>query len=332
MGTTNNINNLLPQSILVIGAGVVGKATGLGLISKGKNVIFLDKKNEVVEELKKLGYKAFLRYKSFNLPDIAMFCVPTPSTFDGSVNLKYLINSLIEYSKFVKTQKKKYFVIVIRSTIPPTTTENIVIPILERYSELKLGSDFGICMQPEFLRATSSLDDFLNPPMILIGQFDTKSGKELELLYDNFQAPVIKVDLSTAELVKYINNCFNALKISFANEMWLFAKKLNIDANIALQLASISGEGFINNKYGIIGGQPFGGACLPKDLVGLVEFAKKIGQELPLLNSVKFVNNNMKKLAKIGLIPPPSCEKPKKENLTKYLHKENNSKPEIEIL
>ena len=105
---TKNITNLSTPSILIIGAGVVGKATGIGLTRKGKNVIFLDKKIEVVEEMKKLGYQAYLNYKSISLPDIAMFCVPTPSTVDDSVNLKYLINSLLEYIKFVKTERKKY--------------------------------------------------------------------------------------------------------------------------------------------------------------------------------------------------------------------------------
>jgi UDPglucose 6-dehydrogenase len=305
------------RNIMIIGSGVVGQATGKGFAKKGNNIVFVDTKVKKIEELLNEGFIAYLPEdlekqeikENLNL-DVVMFSVSTPEADDSSVNLDRIVNAVTSYAKWIKLKannnnnnnnnNSKYHapLVVIRSTVLPGATEKILLPLIEKHSGMKVGQDFGfgLCMQPEFLRATSAEKDFLTPPMIVIGQYDKYSGDILQEIYSDFGCQIVRVDIRTAEFMKYVHNCFNATKISFANEMWLLGQRLSIDSNRALELAVKSAEGYWNPAYGTVGGWPYGGACLPKDTKGLLEFTKEIGVDMPLLSATIEVNSKIAKL------------------------------------
>jgi UDPglucose 6-dehydrogenase len=333
MRKTYNVNRITEDrynvmKVWVVGAGIVGEATGKGLINKGNDVTFIDKVPDVVSTLTEAGFKSFsfeeVEHDGLEIPDIAMFCIQTPLKSDGSVNLDYLAEGFVTYSKFLKKKfTGKYHVIVVRSTVPPLTTKEVIIPLIETFSGLKVGRDFGLCMQPEFLRTINCEEDFLKPKAIVIGEYDKCSGDYLEALYQNFKAPMIRVDLITAEFGKYVNNCFNATKISFANEIWLIGQKLGLDVNSILSISALTAEGYWNPKYGTIGGQPFGGPCLMKDIEGFSNFASQIDIDVPLLQAAVEVNRRMEALSEEGVVPHATVEKPSHLGLSPRYGKEN---------
>ena len=311
----------MQKKIMVVGSGVVGKATGKGLIKKGFDVLFVDTDPETVDSLKRTGFSAYFPYELDNIyADISMFSLPTPSKHDGSVDLTYMTTAITNHAVWMKINninnsnnfKDKYHTVVIRSTVPPGTTEEILIPILERFSGLRVGKDFGLCMQPEFLRAVSSEEDYLKPWLTVIGEYNKQSGDIVEEIYKDFAAPLIRTNINLAEYMKYVHNCFNALKISFSNEIWLLGQRLGIDANKALEMAAKSAEGYWNPNYGIFGGMPYGGACLPKDTRGLLSYANEKGFDMKLLEAAIMVNSQMEQLTKEGISKAPAVIKPPK--------------------
>jgi UDPglucose 6-dehydrogenase len=302
--------------LMIVGAGVVGQATGKGLIKKGHNIVFVDKDNTVITSLKKQGYNAFFPDEIPKIKaDISMICVPTPTKEDGRTDLSYITSAVINHAKWMEINRgnSNYHVVVIRSTVPPTTTQEILLPLLETQSGMKAGKDFGLCMQPEFLRNAFSEQDFTNPRIIVLGEFDKRSGDILENIYQEFSSQIVRVDINTAEFMKYVHNCFNATKISFSNEMWRLGQKLGIDANLALQLASSSAEGYWNPKYGIRGGVPYRGACLPKDVKSFLTFAMNINVDMPLLSAVLRINENIDSLKEIQQVATPNISRFKRK-------------------
>lgn len=314
---TKNPENYVDKSgkVMIIGSGIVGQATGKGLIKRGvSNVIFVDTDQRVLEKLFKEGYDVCqidnIDSEIENV-DISMFCLPTP--FDENLHkadLKHVNASLTRYANLLKNRIRKnhYNLIVIRSTVVPGTTEKLLIPLIEKHSGMKIGTDFGLCVQPEFLRSKTSDQDFISPRAIVIGQYDEKSGRILEELYRRvkFEVPIIKVGLTTAEFIKFTANYFNATKISFANEMWRLGKKLGIQSNLSLEIATTVAEGFWNPLYGTFGGRPFGGRCLPKDIECLNSFCEDIDAEMPLLKAVRLVNSRMEQLVSESETPNES--------------------------
>lgn len=289
--------------IMVVGSGVVGQAAGKGLIKKGHDVTFVDTSVEIVERLEQKGFEARLPSELDDVcAEISMFCVSTPSRDDGSVNLDYITAAIANHGKWLKYQGD-WHLVVVRSTVPPGTTRRVLLPLLEKISGMVAGRDFGLCMQPEFLRAKSSVEDFLHPWATVIGELDSWSGEVLAEICADFGSEIYRVDLETAEFIKYIHNCFNATKISFSNEIYLLGRGLGIDANTALSIVTRTAEGFWNPSYGTVGGQPWGGTCLPKDTKGLITFAQGIGISMPLLQAVVSVNSHMEELAKQGIVP-----------------------------
>lgn len=240
-----------------------------------------------------------------------MFCVSTPSTSNGSVNLDNIISAIANYGKYLKEMQKDIWpLIVIRSTVPPGTTRRILLPILEKHSGMTAGKDFGLCMQPEFLRAKSSEEDFLNPWVTVIGELNLHSGKILADLYSDFGGEIFRVSLETAEFEKYVHNIFNATKISFANQIWLTVRSINekfginIDANQVLKITAKTAEGSWNQFYGTKGGRPYGGSCLPKDIKGFIEFLKEQGlPNAPLIDETDKINSIMERLADKNIVP-----------------------------
>jgi UDPglucose 6-dehydrogenase len=313
------------RSIIVVGAGIVGTSTGKGLIKKGYNVLFVDKNPDIIKSLEEKGYRACLP-DDLSGHDIgaraSMFCVDTPldrrnKNNLGGLDLGNIISAVTTHARWLEKSKqlsvngKKYYhLIVIRSTVPPGTTRGLLLPLIERYSGLKVGEDLGLCMHPEFLRTLSAEEDYLNPRVTIIGQYDSNSGAFLEDIYSEFQGEKIRVDLDEAEFMKLIQNCFNATKISFSNEMWQVGKSLGIDANLALRLVAKTAEGLWNPSYGLIGGQPYGGHCLPKDTEGFEEFAQQNCTVTPLLSAVVRVNRQMEEMAKLGKANHATIEPP----------------------
>ncbi len=273
------------MKIAIIGSGFVGNATGKGHAKHGNEIIFIDVDSDKVKELKDSGFKAHVPrdYKSITT-DITMFCVPTP-TLGGAIQLDYLKTAVVEFAERLKMHDK-YHLVVIRSTVPPTTTRNVVLPLIEKVSGKRAGVDFGLTMQPEYLREVTAEQDFARPWFILIGQFDARSGDILEKLYSKFDAPIERVGLEEAEFQKYVHNVYNAVKIAFFNEMRVIANQESWDANAIFQATAESSEGIWNPMYGLRDFGPFDGSCLPKDTRALLEWGDKRGYHLNILRSV----------------------------------------------
>jgi GDP-mannose 6-dehydrogenase len=161
----------------------------------------------------------------------------------------------------------------------------MIIPVLEEHSGKKAGVDFGLCNNPEFLREGSAVKDFYNPPKTVIGELDKVSGDLLAGLYAGLDAPMIRADIETAEMVKYVDNCWHALKIGFANEIGNVCKALSIDAHQVMKIFCQDKKLNISQAY-LEPGFAFGGSCLPKDLRALAYTAKTRDLHLPILTSI----------------------------------------------
>jgi GDP-mannose 6-dehydrogenase len=216
--------------------------------------------------------------------ELSFVCVGTPSQPNGNLDLRY-IRRICEQIGAALRHKSGRHTVVIRSTILPGTMRDIVIPVLEESSGKKAGADFGICHNPEFLREGSAVKDFHSPPKTLIGQLDQASGDILATLYASIDAQLFRTDLETAEMVKYVNNSWHALKICFANEIGNICKSFGIDAHEVMQIFCQDKKLNISPAY-LMPGFAFGGSCLPKDLRALAYQAKLHDLELPILTSI----------------------------------------------
>jgi len=206
----------MKRNILIIGSGVVGQATGKGFHSKGHRVVFYDVNPDVLSRLSAEGYDTCDDYDLREF-DVSMLCVCTPTRNDKIV-LDYL-QSAVKKLGTKLADIDRYHLVVVRCTSLPGITEERIIPMLNYYSGKKAGVDFGICTNPEFLRAATAEQDFAHPWLIVIGAYDQRSGKELEELCQPFGAEIVITELKVAEMMKYVHNLFNAAKISFFNEM-----------------------------------------------------------------------------------------------------------------
>jgi GDP-mannose 6-dehydrogenase len=216
--------------------------------------------------------------------DVSFVCVGTPSKANGSLDVSYIRRVCDQMGAALKHKDARH-VVVIRSTILPGTMDNILIPELEEYSGKKAGADFGVCHNPEFLREGSSVLDFHCPPKTVIGELDGASGDLLAELYAEIAAPLIRTDLHTAEMVKYLDNAWHALKIGFANEIGNLCKALMIDAHDLMKIFCQDTKLNISSAY-LRPGFAFGGSCLPKDLRALAYQAKTLDLQLPILGSI----------------------------------------------
>jgi GDP-mannose 6-dehydrogenase len=216
--------------------------------------------------------------------DVSIVCVGTPSQPNGNLDLRYIRRICEQIGESLKSKEARHTV-VIRSTILPGTMRKIIIPILEESSGKKAGVDFGVSNNPEFLREGSAVKDFRSPPKTVIGELDKKSGDLLADLYKNLDAPLIRTDVETAEMIKYVDNCWHALKIGFANEIGALSKSLGIDAHAVMDIFCQDRKLNISTAY-LSPGFAFGGSCLPKDLRALAYEAKTLDLELPILTSI----------------------------------------------
>ncbi len=208
----------------------------------------------------------------------------TPSNANGSLDLRYVTRVCEEIGAALK-EKQGDHTVVIRSTMLPGTIESVVIPTLTQHSEKQVGIDFGVCINPEFLREGSSLKDFYAPPFTLIGADDDDTTATVRSLYSGIDAPVIATSVKTAEMVKYVCNCFHALKVSFANEVGNICKALGVDSHEVMDIFCQDSKLNLSAYY-LKPGFAFGGSCLPKDLRAINYKAKQVDVEVPVLSSI----------------------------------------------
>jgi len=333
--------------ISFLGMGYVGLCTAVCFANKGFKTTVSTKDPEKIKTVKK-GIPPFYEpqleeslkkaIKTKNLTavigrkqailetDISFITVGTPSQPDGSVDLRFVEEASKEIGEALK-EKKGDHLIIVKSTVPPGTTENLVKNNTEKQSGKKCGKHFQLCFNPEFLREGNAIYDTLHPDYIVIGEYNKKSGDTLEQVYKQFYGkntpPIVRTNLPTAELVKYANNTFLATKISFINTFANVCEK--IPGADVTKIAEAIGKDHRINPYFLNAGLGWGGSCFPKDLKAFIAYSKKLGYN-PILvqtsskanqDQIKFtmqkVKNELKtvkgkKIAILGLAFKPDTD------------------------
>ena len=293
------------MKISIFGLGYVGAVSAGCLASDGHEVIGLDPVQTKVDLINKgvtpiiekdIGEMIAKTVASGNLrattdireavmgSDISLICVGTPSQLNGNLDLSYVRRVCEEIGAAIK-EKQSFHVVVARSTMLPGSMRNVVIPSLEASSGMKAGVDFGVCNNPEFLREGTAVYDYYNPPKTVIGETDAKAGEMLVELYKNMDAPLIRTDVETAEMVKYTDNNWHALKVAFANEIGNICKAVGIDGHKVMEIFCQDTKLNLSPYY-MKPGFAFGGSCLPKDVRALTYKGKSLDLDLPVLNSI----------------------------------------------
>jgi UDPglucose 6-dehydrogenase len=284
--------------ISILGSGIVGITVGRGFKELGNEVIFFDIDETKIMQLRNMGLNATTDLDHvLRSSEISFLCVPTP-TKEGKIDLSFIKSATENLALRIK-DKHDYHLVVVKSTVVPMTTEKVVIPILQEHSGKRIGSDIGVCVNPEFLteihrswtNEASFVRDFFSEERVVIGEFDRRSGETLQALYEPLKVPIIRTDLRTAEMIKYASNCALASRISYWNEIFYICQRLGVDSNL---VASVVGMDKRIGKYGTIHGKAFGGKCLPKDLEAFIGFAEELGYEPKLLKAVKEINDRIK--------------------------------------
>ena len=266
--------------------GVDPVKTKVQLINAGKSPIIERDIDEIIAEGVKTGQLRATddTVQAIRDTELSFVCVGTPSQINGNLDLTHVRHVCEQIGHALKGKSARH-IVVIRSTILPGTMRRVVIPVLEETSGKKAGTDFGVCNNPEFLREGSAVMDFAIPSKTVIGELDQASGDMLAVLYAKLDAPLIRTDVETAEMIKYIDNSWHALKIGFANEIGNLCKSFSIDAHKAMEIFCQDRKLNISPAY-LKPGFAFGGSCLPKDLRALAYSAKLHDLELPILNAI----------------------------------------------
>jgi UDPglucose 6-dehydrogenase len=311
----------LINKISIFGLGYVGLTTATCFATKA-NVIGFDidtQKIEGIKTAKTTFYEPSLDdlliqvaasgrlktttnyFDAILASDVTFICVDTPTNSNGYSNLNYVENATTMISNAIE-QKDSWHLVVVKSTVPPGTTSNLVRSILERNSK-HLGDDFGLCMNPEFLREGSAVNDTFNPDRIIIGEIDNKSGDYLESMlkefYGELAPPILRTSAENAELIKYTSNAFLATKISFANMIANLCEKIP-GADITTVVKGIGYDKRIGSHF-LSAGAGWGGSCFPKDTRALVETSKRLDCELSLIiEAIKINEERPKRLVEMA--------------------------------
>ena len=293
------------MKIAVFGLGYVGVVSAACLARDGHSVVGVDpntlkvellrqSKSPIVEPgLEKLIVAAVAagRLVAGSDPsaavaqcEVLIVCVGTPGQPNGSLDLGY-VRRVVQQIGAQLAGAGAYKVVVIRSTLLPGSMQNVVIPILEQASRRQAGKDFGVCINPEFLREGSAIHDYDHPPKTVIGASDERATTMVRELYAALSAPLILTDLRTAEMVKYIDNSWHALKVTFANEVGRLCKAMGVDSRLAMRLFCMDTKLNISSTY-LRPGFAFGGSCLPKDVRALAYQGRLLDVDTPVLSSI----------------------------------------------
>ncbi|MGC9444953.1 MAG: UDP-glucose dehydrogenase family protein [Candidatus Methanospirareceae archaeon] len=293
------------MNLSIIGAGYVGLVTGACFAKRGHQVICVDLDERKIDMINRGqsplyedGLGEFLSTYGDKIAattdygsalansDVTFICVGTPSADDGSIDLSSVRAAAEELGRSLK-EKEGWHLVVVKSTVLPGTTQEVVLPLLERHSGKQAGIEFGLAMNPEFLREGVAINDFLNPDRIVIGFIDERSRDVLLELYEPFSCPIVETSLSGAEMIKYASNAFLAAKISFINELGNLCKRIDVDTYEVAEGMGYDkriGRAFLDSGIG------WGGSCFPKDLHALITWARELGEVPRLLEQVEAVN------------------------------------------
>jgi GDP-mannose 6-dehydrogenase len=215
--------------------------------------------------------------------DLSLVCVGTPSLGNGHIDLKYVRRVCEQIGEALREHPGH--TVVMRSTLLPGSMKGVVIPALETASGLKAGEDFGLAINPEFLREGTAVYDYFHPPKTVIGEVGKGAGDVLEKLYGHLPGPMIRTDYETAEMVKYADNTWHALKVSFANEIGNICKGLGIDSHKLMDIFCQDTKLNLSPYY-LKPGFAFGGSCLPKDVRALSYKAKLMDVKVPIIDAI----------------------------------------------
>ncbi len=281
--------------------GVDVSATKVEIINSGKSPIVEAGVGEVIEEMVKAGRLRATTdaADAITNSEVSLICVGTPSNANGSLDLTFIKRVCKEIGAALETKRERHTV-VIRSTMLPGTIESVVVPALEVYSGKTAGRDFGVCINPEFLREGTSLRDFYAPPFTLIGADEEDVAARVRRLYAKIDAPLFVTGIKAAEMVKYACNCFHALKVSFANEIGNICKELGIDSHQVMDVFAKDTKLNLSPYY-LKPGFAFGGSCLPKDLRAIAYKAKELDVDVPLLAAI-LPSNRMQVERAVGMV------------------------------
>lgn len=266
------------------------------LIRNGKATIL----EKGIDSLLKEGYDRGLisatrcAGEAINNTELSIICVGTPSSPHGHLNLTYIYKTAEQIGKELKN-KNSYHTVVIRSTVLPGTNKKVG-EIIEAHSGKSRGKHFSVVSNPEFLREGSAIYDYYHPSVTVIGGDDERAVRKVACLYENLEAPVEITAIEVAEMIKYVNNSFHALKISFANEIGNICKALNIDSYQVMELFCKDTRLNISPTY-FKPGFAYGGSCLPKDLKGLVTLGHDHYIPTPVLGGIDSSNEHQKRIA-----------------------------------
>jgi len=293
------------MKISIFGLGYVGTVSAGCLATDGHSVIGVDPNKTKVDlinqgvspivekdigEMIAAAVKNNLLWATLDVrdavmnSDISLVCVGTPSQLNGNLDLSH-VRKVCEQIGAALKEKNAFHVVVARSTMLPGSMRTVVIPALESYSGKKAGIDFGVCNNPEFLREGTAVFDYYNPPKTVIGETDNKAGELLMQLYAKMSAPLIRTEVETAEMVKYADNTWHAVKVAFANEIGNLCKAEGIDGHKVMEIFCQDTKLNLSPYY-MKPGFAFGGSCLPKDVRALMYKGKSLDMDLPLINAI----------------------------------------------
>lgn len=310
--------------VSIFGMGYVGAVTAACLAAEGHQVIGVDPspvKTDLIRkglppiiekdlpELFRRAYDAGLLTATDDSrdgilkTDLSLICVGTPSKANGSLDDRYLLAVSRQIAEALK-EKSSTHILVYRSTMLPGLLKSKIIPLVEEISLKKEGQGFHVCFHPEFLRESTSVHDFYNPPKTVVGTDRKEVADLIFRLYSGFPGPMIHTSIATAEMVKYVDNAFHALKVTFANEVGQLCRHLDIDSHEVMNIFSQDTKLNISKAY-LMPGFAFGGSCLPKDLRAINYLAKTLDLDVPLLASLmesnrKLIEKAVKEILALG--------------------------------